>query len=413
MIQKLKIKFIAINMLLVSIVLCVTFITISVSTYQRLRNNSYMALESSFSREKDWPKKDLGDSFDMNPIANKKPSMNHILFTVLLDSNNNIVEVFGENIEISDEVLTDLISYCIKNSKTTDTIPQADIRYMMQTTSDKTEIAFYDLSADKDIMSNLIQNFLLVGVGSLAAFYLISLYLAKWTLKPVEKSWEQQRQFIADASHELKTPLTVILANTDILSAHKEDTLQNQSKWLDYIKAEATRMSILVNDLLFLAKSDSSRNTMVLSKINFSDLVWSVFLPFESIAYETKKNLQSDIASDIYLEGDEGKLKQLVMIFLDNANKYTDKMGTIKLKLKQKQDKIYLEVINSGNPISADDLPRLFERFYRADESRARECGGYGLGLSIAKNIVDMHHGKIMVTSSIASGTTFAVIFPS
>jgi signal transduction histidine kinase len=275
------------------------------------------------------------------------------------------------------------------------------------------EIVFYDLTNDISTMFHLLKNCLLVGIGSLIAFFLISVYLANWALKPVAKSWESQRQFIADASHELKTPLTVILANADILSAHRNDTIENQYKWIDYIKAEASHMSGLVNDLLFLAKSDASRENAVLSEVNLSDIMWNCYLPFESLAFEQEKNLDADIEADILINGDSGKLKQLIMILLDNACKYTEKNGSIMVKLyrKPEKDKVYLSVNNSGEAISPENLNHLFERFYRVEESRAREKGGYGLGLSIAKTITEMHHGKISVISSKEEGTTFKVAF--
>jgi two-component system sensor histidine kinase CiaH len=281
---------------------------------------------------------------------------------------------------------------------------------MMKDQHGITEIAFYDLTSEKNIMYNLILTFSLVGLASLAAFFVISLYLAKWALKPVEKSWEQQRQFIADASHELKTPLTVILANIDVLLAHKTETIQSQLKWLDYIKTEASRMIVLVNDLLFLAKSDQSKDTIISSSVDFSDLVLSCVLPFESVAYEQGKNLQIDVKPNITLLGDKGKLTQLIAILLDNAFKYSDEKGTIKVVLKKKQEKTILEITNSGEPIPAKHIPYLFERFYRADESRSRSCGGYGLGLAIAQNIANIHHGKILVKSTKQDGTTFSVI---
>lgn len=398
-------------MVLVSIVLIVTFITIGISTYQRLVSESYVALEENLSKlsAEGMPKRRIEPPRN-EPPDDKKPMNNNVVFKVVLNSDNKIYKTVG-NVEISDEVLNELIQQCINDNKPTGTISSQDFRYMMKDKHGVTEIAFYDLSSEQTIMYNLIITFTLVGLASLGAFFIISLYLAKWALKPVEKSWEQQRQFIADASHELKTPLTVILANTDVLAAHKGETIQSQLKWLDYIKTESTRMKGLVNDLLFLAKSDASRNTVVTSIFNFSDLVWSCVLPFESIAYEQGKDLQSDIKSDISFKGDEGKLKQLIMILLDNACKYSDEKGVIKINLSQKQDKILLEITNSGEPIPAQHLPHLFERFYRADESRARELGGYGLGLSIAQNIVEMHHGKISVTSTKEAGTTFYVIF--
>lgn len=398
-------------MLLVSIVLIVTFIIIGISTYQKLVNDSFIALEEILSIPDigGMPKRHIGPPKIDKPDDFKKPMFNNVVYKVVLGPDNEISRTEG-NIEISEDVLKELVQQCLNSNKATDTISSQDFRYMMKVKHGNKEIAFYDLSSEQTIMYNLIMTFALVGVASLAAFFIISLYLARWALKPVEKSWEQQNQFIADASHELKTPLTVILANTDVLTAHKGETIQSQIKWIDYIKAEATRMRVLVNNLLFLAKSDAAKDTIVKSKVNFSDLVWSCVLPFESIAYEHGKNLQNNIDPNISLMGDEIKLKQLIALLLDNAFKYSEKNGNIKVSLKQKLDKIYLEVTNTGEPIPVQHLPHLFERFYRADESRARECGGYGLGLSIAQNIVDIHHGKISVTSTREEGTAFTIL---
>ena len=412
MIQKLKIKFVVINMVLVSTVLIGTFIIIGTSTYQNLVKDSLIALQEALSM----PDIEKMPKFHIRPPTNnppddfkRKPMLNNVVCKVLLGPDNKIIRTEG-NIEISQDVLNELVKQCITANKTTGTIPSQNFRYMMKNKDGNNEMAFYDLSPEKAIMYNLLMTFVLVGTVSLAAFFIISLYLARWALKPVEKSWKQQQQFIADASHELKTPLTVILANTDVLASNKDKTIQSQIKWIDYIKTEATRMWELVNNMLFLAKSDAAKDTIAKSSVNFSDLAWGCVLPFESIAYEHQKKLKINISPNISLKGDKDKLKQLIAILLDNAFKYSESNGTIRIDLKQKQDKIHLKVTNTGQTIPPHHLSHLFERFYRADESRARDCGGYGLGLSIAKNIVDMHHGKISVKSSKEEGTVFTVL---
>jgi signal transduction histidine kinase len=338
---------------------------------------------------------------------------NFNVFKVKLDTDNNIVSLIGDNIEVSDEVLDKIVTTCLQRDKETGIIWDTSLRYTINYNHVDKEIIFYDLSNDISTMIHLVVNCLVVGIGSLIAFFLISLYLANWALKPVAKSWESQRQFIADASHELKTPLTVILANTDILSAHRNDTIEVQYKWVEYIKAEATHMSGLVNDLLFLAKSDASKENAIVSEVNLSDLMWNCYLPFESIAFEQGKSLDADIESSIMIQGDAGKLKQLIMILLDNACKYTEINGSIIVRLYKKleKDKVYLSVNNTGVEIAPENLSHLFERFFCVEESRSREKGGYGLGLSIAKTITEIHHGKISVTSSKEEGTTFKVVF--
>ncbi len=406
MIRKLKIKFVVINMLLAGIVLNVSFFIIGISTYQRLSSESLSALKASFSK----------NELSVSPKRKiDKPSvqLDSMVFNVKLSKNKEKMTLIGDKIEIDNDLLVNLVETCLKSGKKNGTISELQLRYLIKESEEGTELAFYDLTNDIHTMTNLIKNFILVETGSLAAFFFISLFLAKWTLKPLEISWQQQKRFVADASHELKSPLTVILANTDILASHKAETIEQQYKWLSYIRTEASHMSKLVNDLLFLANADAFRGKPLFSKVNLSDAIWNCYIPFESLAYEQNKVLKNTIESDLYINGDEVKLKQLVMILLDNACKYTDKNGQIHVCLQQKQDKVNFSVTNSGTPIAPQHLPHIFERFYRADKSRTRETGGYGLGLSIAKTIAGMLIGRISAASSPEEGTTFTVVFPA
>ena len=170
-------------------------------------------------------------------------------------------------------------------------------------------------------MRSLILTSLLILAGSMAAFFIISLFLAKWALTPVERAWDQQNQFIADASHELKTPLTVILANLKILLSHKEDTISNQFRWIENTHTEASRMKKLVENLLFLARSESNTVPAAVNTFNLSDTVWSCLLPFESVAFEQGVTLNESVTPGLSMLGDEGQIKQLTAILLDNACK--------------------------------------------------------------------------------------------
>ncbi|MEN6391693.1 MAG: ATP-binding protein, partial [Syntrophomonas sp.] len=274
-------------------------------------------------------------------------------------------------------------------------------------------IAFVDRSMEITTLSSLIKTSVLVGVGSLSVFFLISLFLANLALRPAQKAWDQQKQFVADASHELKTPLTVILANAGIVLAHKEQTVEEQAKWIEYIQTEASRMSALVDNLLFLAKTDDVKSKIILNPVNLSDVVWRTVLPFEPVLYEQHKTLDSEIEPDLYINGDESRLKQLVGILLDNACKYADEHGTITVRLSKKAGEVILSVNNTGGIIPEDQIEHIFERFYRVDKSRARQEGGYGLGLAIAETIAQIHQAPIAVESSPDQGTTFSVVFTS
>lgn len=258
-------------------------------------------------------------------------------------------------------------------------------------------IAFVDRTQEYTSMKSFLFSSLLVGSCALVALFVISFFLSAWVVRPVEKAWAQQKQFVADASHELKTPLTVILANTGILLSHPQDSIEQQKRWIQNTQEEAVNMKKLVDDMLFLAKSDAAVS-LVYSEVNFSDVVWSSVLPFESVAFEQGLSLDSDIAENINFLGDEGKLRELVRILLDNACKYCAPKGKIFVRLEREGEKerFLLSVKNTvSEKMSEQELERMFERFYRADKARNREKGGYGLGLAIAKSIVDQHHGKI------------------
>ncbi|AHM56081.1 sensor protein DltS [Peptoclostridium acidaminophilum DSM 3953] len=408
MIKKLQKKFIFINMTLIGLVMIIVFAAICFFSYQWTARDSYRAMEKVIEREGMPPplleigKKRHPDIGTMIPI-----------FTVTIDETGNTIDSSKENVTVSDEVVSEVTKRVLERDEQNGIMLDLRLRFLVMQTPGGTKIAFADMGREMDSMTNLLLTLLLVGLGGLIAFFFISLFLSGWALRPAEKAWEQQRQFVADASHELKTPLTVILANTGILLSHRQDTIEEQSKWIEHTRAEANRMKKLVDDLLFLAKSDASQTHALQARLNFSDSVWRCLLPFEPVAYEQGITVSSDIDPDIMLVGDEGQLKQLILILLDNACKYAGKSGTVTLKLQRVQESVRLSVNNTGAPIIPEHLEHIFERFYRSDSSRSREEGGYGLGLAIAKAIVENHRGNISVESSEQFGTTFTVCFPS
>ncbi|MEN6460713.1 MAG: ATP-binding protein [Syntrophomonas sp.] len=411
MIKRLKYKFVLINMVLITMVLMAIFIAVYASTQQRLVRDSMDILQRTLMeenhdqpirRELAGPKKEPG--FTPAPT-----------FVVTLDANNNIVSAQGNLFDLSNqESLKAIVKQCLANDKSSGIISGENLRYLKQVTGTRTKIAFMDRSMESNTLSTLIITSILVGVVSLGVFFLISLFLGGWALRPVEKAWAQQRKFVADASHELRTPLSVILANAGIVLSHPQSTIQDQAKWIEYIQMEANRMNVLVENLLFLARSDDAPSSIVLSRLNLSETVYGAILPFESVVFEQEKELEINIAPEIYVNGNEDKLRQLLAILLDNAIKYSHDKGKITVSIqKTSEHQAVLSVINRGVPIPHDQIEHIFDRFYRVDESRAREQGGYGLGLAIAQSIVLMHNAEITVKSSEESGTIFAVTFNS
>lgn len=426
MIKKLRYKFILVNMALVTVVLAATFITVFFSTYKRIERESKQLLSFSpgtFENngyEIKPPRREIGlipsdapeflyRKDDVERFQNRKSP----LMILDVSSEGEVTDTFfAQNVDISDtEVLSDMVDKILSDNDEYGIIRSEKLRYKLIFKHDGGyRIVFCDRTDEIATLQSLLRISLLVGAGSLSVFLLISIFLSKWILRPVEKSWKQQTRFVADASHELKTPVTVILANIGIVLDHKDETVESQSKWLEYIKTEVKRMSGLVNDMLYLAKSDHEKTDTVLDKVDFSNVAMSSVLAFEPVAFEQKKTLDSNIESDIFIYGDKSKLTQLCMILLDNAVKYSGEKGSVSVTLNKSQDRVKLIIYNSGVKISTEQLEHIFERFYRADESRARDNGGYGLGLSIAKSIADTHKAKITAQSD-EKGTTFTVSF--
>ena len=254
-----------------------------------------------------------------------------------------------------------------------------------------------------------------LGIIETIAFLLllgISIVLSRWVVGPVERAWEQQRQFVADASHELKTPLSVMRANNSLIMTNPEASVASQMQWIESNELEATLMQDLVNDMLTLAQSENTQNETVFVPVNLSDIVQGSVLQFESVAFERGVILDSSIAQNIQVNGEEKGLHRLVGTLIDNACKYAQEGGTITVELKSFGTQCSLRVNNTGEPIAEEDLNHVFDRFYRSDKARTRSEGGVGLGLAIAKNIVDEHKGSIAVTSNALEGTSFTVNLP-
>jgi len=260
------------------------------------------------------------------------------------------------------------------------------------------EVLFFDVTDYTTSLSNLRTTLLIIGVLALVSIYIASFYVAKRALRPVELAWRKQKEFISNASHELKTPLAIIQVNAEVLAGSPEETLESQMKWLENIQLGSERMDELVNSLLMLTKFESAEQEVVRSVIDASQVVQSVYQSMEAIALEKGIHYQEQIAKQVRLESNEQALRQLTMILVDNALKYTPTGETVTVALVERQRKTVLQVSNSGCPIPEEKIPYVFDRFYRGDPSRNHQDGGYGLGLAIAKAITEMLQAQISLT---------------
>lgn len=259
-------------------------------------------------------------------------------------------------------------------------------------------IILLDRSIEISTLNRLLFTFIIIGCVGVIVVFIISLLLANWAIKPIEVAWNRQKQFIADASHELKTPLTVISTNTDVVLSNPNDYIKNQERWLKYIKSETARMSKLVSELLYIAKSDSNEIKMEMSDFDISNTISSICLIFEPLVFEAGRELISDISPRLKYYGDEDRVKQLITILLDNAVKYSIINSQISVSLfKNNQGRIKFCVSNKCEELSEENISKMFDRFYRVDTSRNSGTGGNGLGLNIAQTIAEAHNGAINV----------------
>ena len=396
MFDKLKLKLIAINM----VMLITVFIAIFGSIFLITSNN--------ISRE-------IDENLYALIYGSKRPIPHTVNIVVEIGSNGRIKAQFRSfEANITNDNLQEVVSNILKSNKLSGKVKIADSNYsyLIGNGIFGTKIAFIETSQYDTVLFQLVKSLVGIGLVSLIGLLFISIYLTNKSIIPIKEAFEKQKQFIADASHELKTPLAIIKTNTSLVLSHPEDTINNQSKWINYINSQADRMSELISEMLSLAKMDDAENKLTLVPINMSKIVESMILMFDAVIYENNINLETNISKDLHINGDKESLKKLFSIIMDNAIKYTDKNGSITVSLFSDKNKVKMIIRNTGEGIAPEDLERVFERFYRVDKSRDRETGGYGLGLSIASSIVKEHKGKIYARSKVGSFTSFIVEIP-
>lgn len=271
-----------------------------------------------------------------------------------------------------------------------------------------TRIAFTDSSGEQSTLRQLLRSSLLLGLGALAVLFGFSHLLSGLAVRPVERAWNEQQRFVSDASHELKTPLTVILSSSDLLA--QEESPTKRAQYLDNIRAESQRMRRLVEGMLTLARGDSGRAKTPMEPVALSELANETAMSFEPVAFEAGHPLEYELAENLTVRGRADELRQVLAILLDNAVKYAPAGTPVRLTLRESGRDAALEVENPGDPIPPEQLAHLFDRFYRADASRS-DHEGFGLGLSIAQSIVTAHRGTIRCRSD-AQGTCFTVTLP-
>lgn len=395
MIKRLRIKFICINMTIVAAMLLVIFGMVLNFTKINLENQSIRAMQSIRDN-----RLQIGRPWDRNEEVQLP------YFVVSIDMRGDLTATSGGFYDLSDtEKILEIVQLARASDEQIGELDGYDLRFSKDFTPFGQSIVFVDISSELATMESLVKSCAFIGIISLSVFLGISFLLAWWAVKPVDKAWTQQRQFVADASHELKTPLTVIMTNAELLQSPGYDETERM-RFLSSIMTMSQQMRGLVESLLELARVDNGAAKMVFSELDMSELVGEGLLPFEPVYFEKDLELRSFIEEGVHVRGSQAHLKQVLDILLDNAAKYSLPNGSVDVSLRRQGNHCLLAVSNPGAQISREDLKNIFKRFYRIDKVRSMNQS-YGLGLSIADSIIKEHGGKIWAESYDGINTFF------
>lgn len=367
------------------------FIAFNLSIYNKEYNDlkeKFMIINSTIQKN------------SYNPIF-----MENEVYVVIFNRTGNIDKIINySSNDLTDSEIKELVINNVNkiNSKKIESLYTSD--YVFMETKEGNLIMVNNTSTKSYLLKELFKS-ILVFITLETIQVIISLNITKRIVKPVNEAFIRQKQFIYDASHELKTPIAIISASAEMLEKNPKE-----KKWLDNIKTENNRMNKLVISLLDLSKSENIKENEVYTNVNLSKVIKNKALTFESLIYENSLELDIDVANDIMFNCNEDRIKELLSILMDNAIKHSLPNSQITVKLSKEKNNIYLSVKNKGKEIPVSEREKIFERFYRLDKSRNRDGNRYGIGLSIAKNIVINHNGTISVNCK-DGYTTFMVNF--
>lgn len=398
MIKSLKKKIAMINLLLAGIILFTALLVVFVIGSSRIQKDSQRRMDSV-----------LAGKITTDEIEGNE-EFRDITLVVIPHDGLPAKVVASESSRLDKQVLIEQVPQILQSSKTQGYMLRMRCKYVKQVDENQTKIVILDgFARSSNYGSYFALSVLSVFIG-LGCFYVISTILANVALQPVEESWQKQAQFVADASHELKTPLSIIIANTDVISSHPNETVESQQKWLEATRSESQRMSELVSNLLFLTKNDSGLQVNM-EKLNLSDCIGTTALSCDAVFYENGKTFNFDIQRDLFVYGNKQQLQQLATILLDNANKYSTGAGNVQLSLAEVDKQVLLTISNDSVQPTNEQLSRMFDRFYTLDSSHNKKTSGHGLGLAIAKTICETHNGKIRADYT-DGRTVFTVSLP-
>lgn len=415
MIKKLKLKIILVTMSVMVAVFAVIFVTLNifmqrVSTQQTEKWLEFLAQQSDMMTPfrnpggltVSPPPKEIGgfigSTADYDMVRSTR------FFCVKLDEDGGVFETYIEMMyDFTEEEAAEYALTAYANGADKGRI--GSYQYLIAEKAYGSFVVFAERSAESRVLSQLLEVSLIVAAGSFIVLFGVILVLSEYSVKPVKVAFHKQQCFVSDASHELKTPLTIISANADVLGSQI-----GENQWISSIKTQAKRMEYLIKELLSLAHIDEAEQDIILSGVELSKVVLMTALEFEVRAFEENKTYDYRIADSLTCKGDENRIKQILSILIDNAFSHSGENGKITVTLTHEGSRHRLSVHNTGEGIADREKDRIFERFYRSDESRSRETGGYGLGLAIAKSVADKYKWKIHVNGKQGEWIEFVLL---
>lgn len=413
MIRKLRMKLIMASMISLLAVLLAIEGFIGVWNYNKIVEEADQILNILGENNGRFPQLDMDLKRDNQKIPKKNdlqmsPELPYEsrYFSVLMDSSGNVISSDTERIVMIDTDTAIEYAQTVREKENTRGFMN-HYRYYVSSDGSWTRIIFLDCGQNLSTFRNFLFTALIVSAAGLLSVFVLMIFLSSRIVKPFSENYEKQKRFITDAGHELKTPLTIIDADTEVLEMD-----YGENEWLSDIHTQTKRMADLTNSLIFLSRMEEETRKDAMIEFPLSDIVEETVGTFQALARTQNKTLISDIKPLIVMKGDQKAIRQLVTILLDNAMKYSDEKGMIKVTLEKQKNRIRLSVYNTTEWISKDHLVHLFDRFYRTDSSRNSQTGGYGLGLSIAAATVNAHKGKITATTENEKSLLITVTFP-
>ncbi|PFA58603.1 sensor histidine kinase [Bacillus sp. AFS015896] len=417
MFKKTKIQLVTLNTIVFSLILCVFGIVL----YVYMNHIIYAEIDSKLKSMSNEIQQE-GMKHVVLEHESRRESERKIVYLVW-DKKGNFVKSIPENAVFSNDINAFSPTRSQNNKLWTQTINKHSYRILkFEPSSSYLEDIGIKPAHTIEIVLNIdpevtmLQTLLVLIIGGCLTGFIISFFigwfLASRSLVPIQNSWERQTQFAADASHELRTPLSVIQTHLELLFRHPQYTIEQESMTIYKVLQEVKRMNKLVADLLTLSKTDSNQLLIQRKEFELGGLVRTIIHQFEPIAELKNISIIKDVDERLMYKGDKERIHQLLVILIDNAMKYNVENGQIKVTCSNAGNFVTLIVEDTGIGISNEELPRIFDRFYRSDKSRTRSEGGIGLGLSIAKWITDAHDGEIKIRSELHKGTRATIKLP-